>query len=257
MLLTTLPVEIQERIYSCLPARDRVRFHVAMPKDSRFKNKNPATERRLGLFTKSIKKRKINTLSEPMMQYLGTIDRDDPTLDEIAEVFPDAVEKHRNSMIPKQSLADVIKDKTVTVEHIRACLSEDLSGKLRDNFDLKFALYNCTPQVFEIVILHPDILMFVVHHKFLISLLSYENQKLIMHLKQHGDRLGINIQTHARFVFDYIMKYECANTRYIIIALWYISFTTEELERMWIECLKQMNIHAVEAIDRIIAPQGI
>ncbi|NBK25367.1 MAG: hypothetical protein EOM68_25510 [Spirochaetia bacterium] len=129
--MEALPVELKERVYNSLVVRDRARFCVAMKKttDNRFIYKCPEKERRLGLFVRSIKKRTVTTPSLPMLQFLGTIDRDDPTLDEISEVFPEAVANHRDSHKPKaMSMADRIRDGSLTEEDVRARMHEDQGG---------------------------------------------------------------------------------------------------------------------------------
>ena len=231
-----------------------------MPKDVRFRYKCKAKERKLGLFARSIKKRKISTLSAPMLSYLGTIDRDDPTLDEIAEVFPDAVARHRSSNGPSvRGLGELIRDGTVSEADVRAHLSEDLSERLTEDWVLTNSVYQCKPCVFDILLIHPDIRRFVDRCEFLFALINNSNDALILHLKRHGSRLGINMQAHERNLVAHIMASAVNNknnilfsSHFALIALRHLPFTVEELERVWPMCLQEMNMDAVEAIDHIL-----
>ena len=250
-----LPVEIKEHVYSFLTVTDRARFRLAMQNtDSRFRFKCPEKERRLGLFVRSIKKRKVAALSFPMLQFLGTIDRDDPTLDEIAEVFPEAVANHRNSNKPRvMSLTDLIRDGTITEEDVRAHLHEDLSTQLED-WGTKSALYSCTPQHLDIILIHPDIRSFIDAYSFLFNLINHGNEKLVGYMKSNSARLGIDMPTHERSLVEYITKSAprgiFMTSDFIPVAIRHLPFTSDELDLLWSKCLEEMNMDVVEIIDR-------
>jgi hypothetical protein len=252
------PIEIQERIYLGLPVRDRVRFRSAMPKDARIRYKCPAEERRLGLFVRFIKKRKIAALSENMLAFMETIERDDPTLDEIAEFFPDAVEKHRSSRpVLTMTLVDLIRDGTVSEEDVLARLSEDLARRLNgDDWALRMMLYDCKPEMYDIIIIHPDIRRFVDRAHFMFAVIAHTNEALIMHLKHRGNHMGINVQAHMRSLATDIVSrtssISISDPHFMLIALKHVAFTVEELERLWDKCFENMNLVAVEAIDNIL-----
>jgi hypothetical protein len=250
-----LPVELNEHVYSFLTVSDRARFRVAMKKtaDSRFQYKCPEKERRLGLFVRSIKKRNIAELSFPMLQFLGTIDRDDPTLDEIAEVFPEAVANHRHGKTTPLNLADLIQDGSLTEQDVRVRMHEDLSVELGE-WKTCSALYNCTPEQFDILIMHPDIRSFIDNDSFLYQTIRHTNEKLIVYMRTNSARLGIDMATHEQSLATYITKQApdviFKYTDLITVAIRNLPFTPDDLDLIWSNCLKVMNMDVVEVIDR-------
>lgn len=250
MTMETLPVELQECIYMRLHVRDRVMFRIAMPKDTKIRYNPPFEERKLGILAKSIQKRKIPELSTSMKSYLRTVNPCDPTLDEIAEVFPNVVVN-----VTAKSFEDLIHDGTVTEEDVRALLPENLAVRLQTDWVLKESVYKCKPHVFEILIIHPDIRHFVDNYDFLFCILNYANEELIIHLKQHSGRLGFDVPSFERSLIAYIISYRyntIFTSQFAILAIRHLPFTRQELERMWIRCLENMNMDAVEMIDRIL-----
>jgi len=255
--MDSLPVELKEHVYNSLVVSDRARFCMAMKKttDNRFMHKCPKKERRLGLFVRSIKRRMVTTPSLPMLQFLGTIDRDDPTLDEIAEVFPEAVAKHRNSQEPQvMSMVDRIRDGSLTEEDVRARLHENLSAELKNDWFTSYALNHCTPQQLDILLIHPDIRAYIDHFMFLYNIFTYANEELIVYMKDNHTRLGINMTAHERSVVVYITEkasrviFMCPE--FIPIAIRHLPFTPEDLDLISSKCIEEMNMDVVEAIDR-------
>jgi hypothetical protein len=252
--LETLPVELKEHVYSFLNVSDRARFRVAMQKtDTHFRYKCPMEERKLGLFVRSIKKRRVSAMSFPMRQFLGTIDRDDPTLDEIAEVFPEAVANHRNNNPRLMSLAELISNGTITEEDVRARLHEDLSTLLED-WEMKETLYKCMPHHLDILLIHPDFRRFIDTHSFLYSIVNFGNEELIVYMKGDFARLGIDMPTHERSLVEYIMKSTPRSIfmtpDFIPVAIRHLPFTSDEMDLVWAKCLEEMNMDVVDEIDR-------
>jgi hypothetical protein len=208
---------------------------------------------KVALFARSIKKRWVSQMTRPMLEFLATIDRDDPALDEIAEVFPEAVAAHRNNTEPQmRSIVDLIRDGMLTEEHIRANLFEDLTELLND-WRVQMTIFGCTPHQFDILIVHPDIRRFVSNCRFLCDLVNQGRDELIMHMKHNADRLGIDMQAQERNAVMYIVSLAhdvlFSTKHFIPNALRHLTFTAEELRVIWSKCLGVVNLDVVELLD--------
>jgi len=231
----------------------------------KYRYKSPLEKRRLDLFARSIKKSQIKSikngkvaaLSPYMLTYIESIQRDDPVLDEIAKVFPEAVKKHRASPVVP-SLCELIRSGTVTEEDVRARTSEDLYDMLQNDWGFKWRLYGCKPEVLEILLLHPDIRRFVDCSDFLNGMISSSNEELISYLQHHSARLNINMPVHERTLAAYIASdmpthsMTTSNTHIMLAMLRNLPFTVEELESIWQKCLENINLEVVDAIDNIL-----
>ncbi|NBK25366.1 MAG: hypothetical protein EOM68_25505 [Spirochaetia bacterium] len=115
-----------------------------------------------------------------------------------------------------------------------------------------FAINHCTPQQLDILLIHPDIRAYIDNSSFLYNIINCANEKLIVYMKSNSTRLGINIAAHERSLIVYIMKASQPFTsrKFIPIAIHHLPFTPDDLDLIWSKCLQEMNIDAVEAIDR-------
>lgn len=82
-MITQLPVEIQEIIYNKLHVKDRVMLLASKKFD--FKPKPKANEKKLGVLSKAIAKRKVTKLSEPITRFIGSCSSSDPTIQEMSK----------------------------------------------------------------------------------------------------------------------------------------------------------------------------
>ncbi len=87
-----LPKNVQEKVFEGLHVNDRVRFNIALPRHQKFKettHTNNIKDKKLGVLVKSLKTRKVTTLSPAIMCFLSTVSKDDPTIKDICDMFPE------------------------------------------------------------------------------------------------------------------------------------------------------------------------
>jgi len=210
---------------------------------------------KIALFVRSIQKRKLRAMSKAMFEFLETIDRGDPALDEIAEVFPEDVARHRGGT-PSGSLCDLICNGSFTEEDVRARLSEDLSAQLKE-WRLYTALYKMKPQNLDVLLTHPDIRRFVDTSGFLCNVINFGNEELVVHMKNNATRLGIDMEEHMRNLIAFIISPEAGIIlfkvlHFIPITLRHLPYTTADLEVVWTRCLEEANMDAIEAIENLM-----
>jgi len=211
---------------------------------------------KIALFVRSIQKRKVHAMSKSMFEFLETIDRDDPALDEIAKVFPEDVAKHRGGIQPPPgwNLCDLICNGSFTEEDVRTRLSEDLSAQLKE-WRLYSALHKMKPQNLYVLLTHPDIRRFVNTSGFLCNVINAGNEELVVFMENNATRLGIDIEEHMRNLIAFIVGPEASNIlfkalHFIPITLRHLPYTMAELEVIWTRCLEEANLDAIEAIEK-------
>lgn len=89
-MFTKLPIDIQEKIYNLLPVQSRTSLRIALPKRSSSYNyfKDKTCEKKLGILSKAIKKKKFKKLTPATKVFLMSIDKEDPTLAELSNILP-------------------------------------------------------------------------------------------------------------------------------------------------------------------------
>ena len=156
-MLQDLPFELQEVVYNRLPVRDRIKFRMALPRNTKIKFRDGVKEKKLGVLSKAICKGKVKDISRDMKAFLQTCDASDPTIKEMALVLPEV----KDICTPKQvfdsdDIIRKIKDGKLELSdcsHICRYLmttSTDYNTIYETNV-IKKAIFQCKPVVFDIL----------------------------------------------------------------------------------------------------------
>jgi len=128
-----LPFDLRAKVYNSLNVQDRTRLNIALPKQYKKEMKPIKTEKRLGVLSNAIKKKRVTKLSRAMTDFLCTqVSKEDPTLQDISAILS----------IPPLVLTSNI----ITAESIAA-------ASTREQFE--HIIRNVPPELYDNVIAHP------------------------------------------------------------------------------------------------------
>ena len=255
-MLTQLPTELQQAIYDKLPAHDRVRLYMALPKASRTAlQRNVTKDKRLHAIANGIHKKRIARLSPKMKEFLLTCQPDDPTISPVIAAFPNEVSWPTTDGPTKetegQMIVRKIKDGTITVVDL-----QQVTPEIIECFELPRLIARVPPSTLDIVLRHcPALKDIVIKDNAVIFAMSlvWEGANGLENLKwleANALDLGLNIQETKRILksdtmyatFSWSFRYETILT--------FLEYTREELEGLWTRCIEHMHVEAAWHIDQ-------
>lgn len=197
MSFLELPYELRECVFNALPVHDRARLNMAMPKSMKFKV-DAGKERRLGVFSSAVRKRRVSKLSARAREFLSTVPCHDVTLCEMAAVLPDVGTVEHRGPAPRPSLYDKRRAGLLTAEDVAAVLAE-MSGRGIITF-----LAGASPEFVEAfgaqasgawraIVSGPDI------QSLLFDVVNCGNEALLAHLLGHREAFMIRKESLAEF----------------------------------------------------------
>lgn len=237
-MIQNLPTEIQEIIYKKLHVRDRIRLLSVIPNDTRNKMKTfcKYKEKRLGVLSKAIEKKKVKKISFQIMEFIKSCEANDPTLKAISEVFPEigTIEQTKKSIFQK------IQDGTLS--------DEDYV----DPKEYEYIIYKCPPSIWTILWNKENVKEWMTRYNgrsFLFNLFNYGNKALIEFLKNDDNYPWPWTETR-----DYILKNPNIMLRKNVreILLEYFTFSKAELTSIWEYAISEMDIDSSLDIDNEI-----
>lgn len=252
-----LPIEIKEHVYNKLDVFDRAKLAMVLPKTekARFRKYINRTDKLLGVLTRSIQKSRVNELSPMMREFLKKqCDHRDPTLEHLRQHFPREIgELMQKGEGANLSLYDIITNGTITEADIRERLTERID--IAREWNLSSAIYQATPEVFDVLMLHPDIREYVTQYDaaiLIFNMFNYVNEPLLIHILEHGtEKYGMNIPVMLNYIRGKTHLF--GKTERIRLLLKYVNYTRKELEDLWLHCMNQMCVEGAELVDRELA----
>ena len=148
------------------------------------------------------------------------------------------------------SLTQKIADGTVTGKDFENVdFTHDLVSRL------VIRMLTCRPSVFDIVMMNCAAIRDCVidlQENFIFNVFNYENEELIAHLKASGSAHGFNFEALSRgLIADPMFIASLARKDTIVhFLLKYVSMNEDELERLWVASISQMNVVGVEEIEQ-------
>lgn len=178
--LTDLPPEMRAEISRWLSVSDRARLNAALPRAARVHPVNAAAERTLGVLAMAVRRRRVSALSSKMRDFLSTVLKHDPTLSELAEVFPEV----RDIVYQPgtRCLLELRKAKALTQNDVARVLALTTEG-MRD------FLAGCTPDFFRLMHAEaPDAVQSALNKGgFVFKVVNALNEELLTHLPEFYD----------------------------------------------------------------------
>lgn len=251
-MINGLTRDVCEIIYRKMPVNDRTRFNIALPKTHKVYAKTPTKEKHLGILNKEIKKRTVTQLSAAMQEFLTSCDADDPTLDDIAELIPNA---------KNQKKASDFLDRLKTNSLIKSDYEDDSEGEIAQRYRpeeiLKALAFTKDIKAFEQALKLPYVLKCVKNAHtsygvpFMFHILNNVRKDIMEYLDVRGLEQGIDVDRLKSSVGDY-SKHLLCNAAARGLMLKHIAFDQSQLNMMAKYCLEIMNIDAYESIHKIL-----
>ena len=251
-MITSIPIELQEQIYHLLHVNDRAKLLMALPKDTvqKVKSKNAKyIEKKLGIITRALKTKKLDKLTPTLHDFFCRCNQNDITFNDIIQDYPELKLKTTNTTKTTKTLAEKIIDGTVVIEdftHID-------ENSYPSNWDLKSAIYKCSPRVFDIALAHEPTRKYFDDNKkslFFNILVNCSNEPLINHVIANWSQdFASYIQTE---VFDDLYRLTEGNTNQLALVLKHTNFSRGQLDSLWLMYLGKANVDCVCLIENYI-----
>lgn len=238
MALINLPSEVVNLIFRALPAIDRGRLAVAMPKRARLRC--TYNDRALGVLTTALRKGLELRFTNQIRDFLRTVPKDDPTWEEITQYMPIASSVQFRP--PCATLEDKIQSGQVTLDDLH-------------DLDVEHVMFGVEMARLPVAILqaaasHPVFEALVLRvadnatnaHMFAFGLLHYDNKDLLrcmVNTKNSG-----TMQHLCRVICQ-----ELITSKPLSTANHRLHELVFELFDMPPEVVKQLQLHALETMN--------
>lgn len=227
-----LPLDIQDKIYKSLSVQDRVKLNMALPKENKSRYKCIKEEKKLGLISKVLKKRKVKKISNIIRIFLSDIDETDPTLTELSEEYPIINNLNKKKIINLNNIDINTLTKDDIMPLLKKLTIEDFN-KLLDNTYIKPILSHSNED--ELYLVKYE------RNRFLFELIL-ENHELFEYIAKNN-LCDINcVRESLKFTLISKKNYE--------LILKYFKITKEELEDMYDYVIEYVNFELIEIIGK-------
>ena len=191
-----LPRDVQETIFDLLPPNDRLNLNLAVPKNNAFHKTIKTSQvhnKKLGVITYLLKKKKIKTLPPAIIQFLLENAKDPYAqllLDKMAVKLDIKVSKYNNTqfaqidILKNEIAANKLSDKSIAMfENAR----DDLYlSQMKSVIDV--IIHSCTPHTFQVLMENEHARNFVKCHMFdtrdniFFTLINMHNEELLKYI---------------------------------------------------------------------------
>ena len=261
-MIILLPVELQQLIYDKLPAKDRAKLFMALPKPSRCALRtNRVRDKHLHAIAGGVQKKRVRRLSPKVKEFLLTCSENDPTLEPIKAEFPDEIAWPQDSTGKTETLTQEIirkiKNNTLTVEDLAKFNASilEVDGTYPSIPD---ELARASPTMTAMVLENSPLLrehMLMNHAKRFAHDLVWSGESGLENwhwLESHAIELGIDLSSTKEYLKDISMA-SCSSWEYCIKnILAMVSFTKEELEDVWERCMDRLYVDAAYHVDKCL-----
>lgn len=257
-----LPPNVQQLIYNQLDVCDRAKLAIALQKienaNKVIKYKDKTSEKKLGILSKSIVKKRVVKLSETMMEFLTkSVDPSDSTLGVIAESFPIV-----NTIINKthvKSIAERITEGIVSKEFLDELRNENNDEMLNlsnGSFDRSWrfltSAYGCSVDMFKMLMCVESVSLWVAdfNYYFVCNVFEALNADLIDYIFNcHPFPLEL---TGLRLMLTEWVFVAWPPIDVIRLYLQYVQFEEHQLQSMWLFYIGQMDTDCAEMIEEFM-----
>lgn len=216
-MLLSLPFDLQDKIYGMLSVKDRVRLNMCLPKQNRDRYKPLHEEKKLGVISIAIQKKRIKKLTPQMKAFLTQkVSRKDPTFAELVDVFPE--------LVPGQSSGQLTLEAVKDMDHTQVM---DVLKKAR-------------PSEYDIISTHRMFEDEFQRISILFHCLLY-NHAMFRFLVSSG-KMDVNM-LRSSLIFT---THNVSNAK---LVLEYMAASKEELEEMYVKAMGDMHIDVAEFLD--------
>lgn len=265
-MLTNLPLEVQQMIYNKLPAADRARFCMAVPREVRTQLKRKYTfhERKLHGLSKAIEKQKVRRLSVNMRDFLRTCNADDPTCASIVAAFPDVKELMipvtdpfaRKQTVTKSVLSKML-DGSVTVADLKE-LTIDYIQEISE-FQLNEVFCRLTVSVFEFMwekssVFRENIaLRLTANCKiYIVSCIIWDNLVLVEHIIANNEKYMVDRERLMADICEWTTTHLTA-WKHPEFLLRTFPYTREAIETVWERLMDEMSVDSATVVEKHLA----
>jgi len=227
------PHDIQEYIYNHLNVIDKCIFN-RVAKFNYIKRHSIETQKTFGILYKLITNKKITTLTFAQTRYLSVYDKSypsDPSIQEIALIFPEIREK------PQETLYEKIKAGTVTADCLKNINLEDLY-KYKDLYEV---IASVNSNIFKILYKIEIMKIYIDSWRTTIYYFTIYacNEDLFLYIKNNRI-LDVDYDYKKTSIdLDYL-----SNNKIRAFMLKHFTYSREEIETIKQECIDHLHIDA-------------
>ena len=263
-MLTDLPLNVQQMIYNKLPAADRARFCIAVPREVRnqLKRKYTSDERKLNGLSRAIEKRKVRRLSLKMRDFLRTCNADDPTCEPIVAAFPDVKE----IMIPvtdpfakKPNVTKSVLSKMLDGSIVAADLKDFTTEFIQETseFELSEVLSKLSVSVFEFMwenslVFHEYMVFKFTNNNwsFILNCIIWSNVVLAEHILANSEKYRVNREGLNVNICEWTTRDTIAWNYQPEFLLRHFPYSREALESIWERLMDDMSVDSASVVDK-------
>lgn len=262
MKFLELPKNVQEKIFESLHVRDRARLNIVLPQNQKLNsttNTNYHKDRKLGVLVKSLKTQKVRNISPEIMCFLKSVQRKDPTTNDIIELFPEVenVFAQENNKPDTELLTYKIQKKM----HVDKNDIDTIHSY--DNYDVIDAIKVTSPEVFHMLFMHPKGKEFLENNilindnisgysigLFVFSILLHGNVDLLRHILDNLKTYGVEIENIKTFLYSNIITLgSFYKSRKILFE--FFDVPEDSQDRLYCHLIEKMDIDAALEVERL------